>query len=86
VIRALFLACLALAGCASSTPAIQIREVDVPTPVHCKPNLGPEPAYPDTDDALKAADLFGSVKLLLEGRLMRIQRDAEKSAALTACE
>jgi hypothetical protein len=77
--------CLLLAGCA--TAPIETQTVDVPIPVHCRPDLGPEPSYPDTDAALQAApDLFVSVRLLLEGRLMRIQRDLEQSAALTACE
>jgi len=74
--------CLLLAGCATTAP-----RVDIPTPVACRPNLGPEPAYPDADAALQSApDIFAQVKLLLEGRLLRIQRDIEKSAALQACE
>lgn len=80
---------LLLVSCATVVPAPQvvIKTIDVPVPVHCKPALGPDPVYADTDAALKAApDLFGRVQLLVEGRIQRIQRDLEKSAALTACE
>ncbi len=83
------LAAMLLAACASTTPSeptVQVRTVDVPIAVRCRPDLGPEPNYPDTDAALKAApDLFSRVRLLLAGRLMRIARDGEKSAALQAC-
>lgn len=75
---------VALAGCATQGLP---KEVDVPVAVHCKPNLGPDPNYPDTPAALRAApDLFTRVKLLVEGRLMRIQREQELKAALQACE
>ena len=84
------LAALALlAGCASAPPGlqpVQLRTVELPTPVRCRPELGPDPDYPDTDAALRAApDLFARVRLLLAGRLLRIARDQEKSAALAAC-
>lgn len=77
-----------LTGCATTAVApVRTVTVDIPVPVHCNPALGPEPNYPDSDAALRAApDLFSRVKLLLEGRLMRIQRQAELSAALKACE
>jgi hypothetical protein len=78
-----------LAGCASAPPApapLQVRTVEAPIPVRCRPDLGPEPDYPDTDQALRAApDLFARVRLLLAGRLLRIARDQQKSAALAAC-
>ena len=78
-----------VSGCASAPPqpqSIQVRTVELPTPVRCRPELGPEPDYPDTDAALRAApDLFARVGLLLAGRLLRIARDQEKSAALAAC-
>lgn len=81
----IFLVASILFGCAD-VPVPKEVDVPVPTPVYCTPNLGPEPAYPDTDEALKAApNIFEAAKLLVEGRLMRIQRDTEKSAALKAC-
>jgi len=79
---------LGLAGCATRGPErVVTQTVDVPVPVHCHPVLGPEPDYADSDAALKAApDDVHWVADLLKGRLQRIQRDVEKSAALTACE
>jgi hypothetical protein len=74
---------LLLTGCATDGAG---AKVPVNVPVYCHPKLGAEPAYPDTDAALQAApDIFTGVQLLLEGRLERIQRDREKSAALAAC-
>ena len=83
------LSLLALAACATTPPAPQIdtKTVQVAVPVACNPAIGPEPAYPDTDAALKAApDVYQRVKLLVAGRLERIAREAELSAALSACE
>jgi hypothetical protein len=80
---------LALAACTTTPPAPQIvtKTVQVAVPVACKPAVGPEPAYPDTDAALKAApDVYQRVKLLVAGRLERIAREAELTAALGACE
>ena len=82
------LAALLLSACvtAGAQGPAAVRTVEVPVPVTCTPALGPEPAYPDTDAALAAApDLFARVRLLVAGRLMRIARDAEKTAALAAC-
>lgn len=85
----LFIMALTLAGCAGGPPLdpkIVTQVVDHPVPVRCAPNIGPEPAYPDTDDALRSApDLFTRVKLLVAGRGMRIARDVQKSAALAGC-
>lgn len=80
---------ITLAACATTKPEPQIvtKEVQVPVMVKCHPDIGPEPDYPDTDARLKAApDLFSKVQLLVAGRLMRLSRDAVKSAALSACE
>lgn len=84
-------ALLSLAACATPTrplaPQIVTKTVDVVVPVACKPDVGPAQAYPDTDAALKAApDVYQRVKLLVAGRLLRIAREAELSAGLTACE
>jgi hypothetical protein len=71
-----------LGGCATSAPA----QVIIPVAVQCKPDLGPEPAYADSDAAIAAeTDPEKIVKLLLEGREQRIQRDREKTAALKGC-
>lgn len=79
---------LILGGCASTPapPRIETRTVEIPTPVRCRPDLGPAPDYPDTDAALQAApDLFARVRLLLAGRLLRIARAQQTEAALEAC-
>lgn len=81
--------CITLAACATTKPEPQIvtKEVQIPVMVKCHPDIGPEPDYPDTDAKLKAApDLFSKVQLLVAGRIMRMSRDAVKSAALSACE
>jgi len=91
MIRLLACALLALLliGCATPpTPPVRVvtQEVKVAVPVPCAPRLGPEPDYPDTEAALLAApNIFERVKLLVAGRLLRIQRDAEKTAALNEC-
>jgi hypothetical protein len=82
-----FLALL-LAGCATDQPGkIEIRTVNVPVPIHCKPNLSKEPDYPDTDQALRnAPNIFERVKLLLAGRKIRTARTNELETAITGCE
>ena len=86
MIRRMYIMVPALLLVACAQVPLKVVNVPVATPVYCHPDLGPEPAYPDTDAALQATpDIFEAVKLLLKGRLMRIQRDAEKSSALQAC-
>jgi len=85
---------LLTAGMCATTPEPTIRtvEVKVPVPVPCKVDVGPEPAYPDTDEALRRRDgetptahVVRTTPLLVAGRMLRIARDIEKSAALEAC-
>ena len=86
-------AALALAACATTKrlpaePVIVIQEVKVAVPVPCKvlDALGPEPTYPDTNEALSnAPNLFTRVQLMLQGRLLRIQRLAEYGVAKSSC-
>jgi hypothetical protein len=61
---------------AAPPPQTRVVQVRVPTPVKCVPDdLGPAPAYPDTDRALRdaggAADRY---QLLAAGRLLRDAR------------
>lgn len=78
-------ACTTTSG--TPEPIITTHDVGVAVPTKCKPEIGPEPDYPDTDEALAAAsDIFEGVKLLKAGRKLRIARDGVKSAALQACE
>jgi hypothetical protein len=81
------LACIILAGCAHDAGKIELQTVNVPVPVHCKPNIKPSETFPDTDQALKSApDIFERVKLLLAGRDLRTARVNELEVALQACE
>lgn len=85
---AILAAALVLTGCATTAPEprIETRIVEVPVAVSCRVEIGPDPVYPDSDEALRAApNTFERVKLLVAGRLLRIAREAELKAALKAC-
>jgi hypothetical protein len=78
-----------LTSCSSQPqePVIKTVTVNVPVAVPCRKDIGPEPVYADNDAALKAApDLFTRVKLLLAGRLQRIDRDNKRQASIIGCE
>lgn len=69
-------------------PVVKTVEVKVPVTVPCKAleQLGVEPIYPDTNKALQGAtDIFEQVRLLMAGRLMRIQRLDEYVTARADC-
>lgn len=89
--RALMLSALLLASCNTAPkiapePVVRIVEVKVPVAIACDPDIGPEPAYADTPEAIAAApDIFARTVLLLAGRVQRIARDEVKSAALEEC-
>lgn len=82
-----------LGGCKTTgdvepQPVVKTVEVKVPVTVPCKAleQLGVEPFYPDTNKALQqAADIFEQVRLLMAGRLMRIQRLDEYVTARADC-
>jgi hypothetical protein len=78
---------LACAACASSTGRVtSIREVPTPLIATCHPSIAAAEPFPDSDEALRAApNLFGRVRLLVAGRLLRIARQRELEAALRAC-
>lgn len=84
--RALILSVLLLASCETNAkpapePVVQIVEVKVPVAVACDPDVGPEPAYVDTAEAIAAApDIFARTVLLVAGRVQRIARDEVKTA------
>lgn len=76
----------ALTACASQEPRIITKEVKVPVPVACAVSPGPDPAFSDTPEALRAAaDIFEQAKLLLAGRAQRDGRIAELKAAVAGC-
>lgn len=86
------LVAILLAGCTTAKPALQseVRTVEakVPQPVPCPAleRLGPEPAYPDTDDAIRSAATIGdAAALYAAGRKLRVQRLAEYLAAKASC-
>ncbi|MFS0710392.1 hypothetical protein [Brevundimonas phoenicis] len=89
--RVLIVAALLLASCGSTPkvtpePVVQIVEVKVPVAIPCDPDIGPEPAYVDTPEAIALApDIFARTVLLVAGRLQRIARDGVKTAALEEC-
>jgi hypothetical protein len=85
---------LLVTGCAAAPerprpePEIRTVEVQIPVVVACPAlaRLGPEPAYPDTAEALRAApNIYVRTQLLLAGRGLRIARQAAVEAALAAC-
>lgn len=80
---------LALSACGTTEPEprIVVREVQVPVPVPCAARAGPDPAFADSDDALRsvAGQVFEQVKLLLAGREQRDARIGELKAVNTAC-
>lgn len=79
---------ISLAACATtSEPRVKVVEKAVPTPVPCVSEKTPQPgAYPDTDDALKAAHSPAArYGLIAAGRLLRIQRLAEIEPVVAAC-
>lgn len=84
---------LTLAACAHApteppVPAVRVVETKVAVPVPCPAleALGPEPAYPDTDDAIAAAEGIGELAALYKkGRLMRVQRLLLYTVAKSSC-
>jgi len=81
------LVALLLSGCGLRPERLDIQRVDVPVMVPCiGGNVGPAPAYPDSDEALKAAP-EGPVRyqMVAEGRAMRDRRLAELEAVARNC-
>jgi hypothetical protein len=79
---------LLLTACATSAPEpiVQMVEVQVPVSVPCNVQVGADPDYPDTDEALKnAPSVMARVQLMVGGRLMRIKREVELNAAIAGC-
>lgn len=79
-----------LVGCAHTAdpePQIITREVLIDKPVPCTPeNLGPPPAYPDTDQAIAAARTPEErYAMVIAGRLLRIARLAAVEPVIEVC-
>lgn len=72
---------------AAPAPQPKVVRVLVPKPIKCVPDeLGPPPAYPDSDSALRdaggAADRY---QLLAAGRLLREQRLQKLEEVVRRC-
>lgn len=86
------LATVVATGCKTTPaeePRVVVKEVVVTKPVPCPAlgTLGPEPNYPDTEQALVNAVSVGVLARLYRiGRAMRQQRLTEYMAARAACE
>ena len=84
---------LMLAGCgerieSTPEPLVVVKEVVIPgPPVPCVPKaLGDEPAYADTNEALKnAADGAVRYQLIIAGRAQRISRLGELEPVVKGC-
>jgi hypothetical protein len=76
-----------LFGCATAPREIvRTVEVQVPVTVPCAQALPPEPSWFDTADKLRAAPNHDErVRLLLLGRMQRIQRITDLAASLAGC-
>lgn len=80
-----------LSACGATTqaprPEIRTQTVNVPVRQPCVPaELSPAPAYPDTDDALRAApDAAERYRLVAAGRLLRITRNETLETVVKGC-
>lgn len=78
--------CLFLAGCDTIKQGI-VTQFDIPIPVACHVDVGEDPAYADTKEALRAAPGIDSrVNLLLAGRLQRDKRIDDLKASVAGCD
>lgn len=90
-LRVAVLAALALGACAHGPenpvePIVRVQTVNVPVPVPCKPDTGPEPSFADSPEAIQsAADIYDRVKLMLAGRAQRAAWLEVQRAALQGC-
>lgn len=69
-------------------PEVRVQEVKVATPVPCGAleALGPEPVYPDTDEAIASAGTVGQLAALYaQGRKLRAERLALYAVAKVSC-
>jgi hypothetical protein len=81
--------CLLMTACATKPdPVIRYvtQEVRVPVSVPCDPDIGPEPTYAASPEAIQAApDIFRLTVLILAELQQRKARDEVKTAAIEAC-
>ena len=79
--------CALVSGCATTPePIIRTVEVLVPYPVSCVPDtLGPAQEYPDSLNALAAADAYERTILLRRARILRRDRLADLEGVVEGC-
>lgn len=87
---AILLPVLLLTGCATAPiePVVRTVTVQVPVAIPCVPsNVQKEPAYSDTNDALKTApDAAERYQLLIIGRQQRMARLSEIEPVIRECK
>lgn len=84
---------LAITACAQKPlpppePIIITKTVDRIVQVKCQDRRPARADYPDTDDKLaqiEEGDIFGLAQAYRAGRGLRIQREAENEAQISAC-
>lgn len=85
---------LAVTACATKPadpwpePLVITKTVDRPVQVKCPDQRPTKPEYPDTDDKLamiEEGDIFGLAQAYRAARGLRIQREAENEAQISAC-
>lgn len=84
---------LALSACASMPPAppepiIITRDVPTIVQVKCHDRRAPVPDYPDTDERLamiEEGNIFGLAQAYRAGRTLRIDRERQNEAQISAC-
>lgn len=90
---AICLCCIVTACATPAPPEPIIRTVTVQVPFDdpaciraARERLGARPAYPDSDEALRAAaNVFEGVQLLQAGRILRMAREVALESAIAAC-
>ncbi len=84
---------LTAGSCVSTRePRVVTRDVLVPVPTPCPDRRGPAPTYPDTPELMRRRlgetpdqHLARVAPPILAGRELRIGREAENEAQITAC-
>ncbi|HEX3699349.1 MAG TPA: hypothetical protein VHV27_01620 [Phenylobacterium sp.] len=76
-----------VAGPPPAAPAPRVVRLHAPKPVRCVPqDLGPPPAYPDSEAALRDADgAADRYQLLAAGRILRAERLAKLEEVVRRC-
>ena len=92
VVFVVVLAVAFMAACAPMQippdPIVITKEVDRIVQVKCADKRPPAPDYPDTDERLQQimeGDIFGLAQAYRAGKTLRVQRERENEAQISAC-